>query len=292
MRSEAIGDRPTWWQYVVLYAALAVSLFPVFWMVSTSFKPQQEWISSPPVWISSSPTLDNYLTVLDPGSLAAQGRTVGAVSESAVRAVRGSVVVAVASTAIAVVFGTLAALAISRYRVGGNFTPFFILSARMFPPIAAAIPMVVMFSTLGLVDTYWGLILAYAGFTVPLATWMIKSFLDDVPREFEEAAIIDGLSTMRAHFTVTLPLVKGGIAAMTLFIFILNWSEFLFALVLSYTDVITIPVQLSKYHTATAGTLYGPQAAMGTLAVLPLVVVGILIQGYLVRGLTFGAVKR
>ncbi len=292
MRSDMHGNRPSWWELIILAVALIVTLFPLFWMVMTSFKPQSEWITSPPVWIPSRPTLNNYLTVLNPGALAAQGQVVGAVTESATRAVLGSLLTASVSTLIAVTFGTLAALAISRFRTGGNVTPFFILSARMFPPIAAAIPIVIMFSNLKLIDTYPGLIVAYAAFTVPFATWMVKSFIDDAPRELEEAAVIDGLTTLKAHLTVTLPLVKGGIAATILFVFILNWSEFLFALVLSYTHVITIPVQLSKYHTATSGTLYGPQAAMGLLAVIPLVIVGMAIQRYLARGLTFGAIKR
>jgi multiple sugar transport system permease protein len=186
----------------------------------------------------------------------------------------------------------MAALAISRYHFGGNTTPFGILASRMFPPIAIAIPIVILFATLGLIDTYAGLILAYAVFTVSFSTWMLKSFIDDVPVELEEAAMMDGMPPLRAHWTVTVPLIKGGIAATFLFIFILNWSEFLFALMLSASKVVTIPVQLSRYIVATSGTLYGPQAALGTLAIIPLFVIGVLIQQHLVRGITFGAIKR
>lgn len=280
------------WQWLVILGALGLTLFPVFWMISTSFKQPPEWVSTTPTWISDQPTFANYVALVDPGRLAAQGQAVGAVSGSSLPALIDSLIIASISTLLSVTIGTLAALAISRYRVGGNFTPFFILAARMFLPIAIAIPVVIMFSSLFLIDTYYGIIIAYTGFTVPFSTWMIKSFLDDVPRELEEAAIMDGLSTLRAHVTVTLPLAVGGIAATTLFIFILNWSEFLFALLLTFSEVTTIPVQISRFHSATAGTLYGPLAAMGTVAVVPLILTGLFIQRYLVRGLTFGAIKR
>jgi multiple sugar transport system permease protein len=128
--------------------------------------------------------------------------------------------------------------------------------------------------------------------TVPFSTWMLKSFIDDLPKEIEEAAMMDGMSRWGAHIKITLPLIKGGIIATTLFIFILNWSEFLFALILTYTNVATIPVQLSKYFSATEGLLIGVQAALATVSIVPLVIVGFFIQKHLVRGLTLGAIKR
>lgn len=290
-----------WWQRLLLTLGLLFALFPVFWMISTSFKPPNEWVVRPPVWISEDPTLENYAAVLYPqallqaqreGAAATTASGIQRVGESAWRSILGSLLVSTCATILSVVVGLMAAIAISRYRFGGNFTPFFILSARMFPPVAIAIPFVIMFGGLGIIDTWYGLILAYAAVTVPFSTWMLKSFVDDTPKEIEEAAMMDGLSRIRAHWRFTIPLIRGGILATALFIFILNWSEFLFALVLSYTNVITIPVQLSKYFTATAGTLYGVQAALGTIAVIPLVLVGLFIQKHLVRGLTLGAVKR
>jgi multiple sugar transport system permease protein len=162
----------------------------------------------------------------------------------------------------------------------------------MFPPAALAVPFVIVFSTVGLIDTYLGLIAIYTAITLPFSTWMLKSFVEDLPRELEEAAMLDGLTRLQAHLQVTIPLIRGGLVSTFLFIFILNWSEFLFALVLSYTNVITIPVQLAKYVTATAGTLYGVQAALAVLAMLPLVLAGFAIQKHLARGMTFGAIKR
>jgi multiple sugar transport system permease protein len=285
-----VHDRFTWWKGVILAIALVWTLFPIYWMINTSLKLPSEWLAQPPVWVPSQPNLDSYVAILAPGAL--QGGAFGAVTDSALPAIISSVVISLVSTSISLVVGLMAALAISRYQFGGNATPFGILASRMFPPIAIAIPIVILFATLGLIDTYAGLILAYAVFTVSFSTWMLKSFIDDVPVELEEAAMMDGMPPLKAHWTVTVPLIKGGIAATFLFIFILNWSEFLFALMLSASKVVTIPVQLSRYIVATSGTLYGPQAALGTLAIIPLFVSGVLIQQHLVRGITFGALKR
>ena len=298
---------------------LLFAVFPLFWMVSTSFKPSNEWVTTPPVWVSENGTVTNYLVILWPSLLleqrgglgqyteegevtaqrAAESSSVsGAVADfltkSAWQSIWGSVIVSVFSTILSIVVGFMAAVAIARYRFGGNVTPFFILSGRMFPPIAIAIPFVVMFSAPGIeaTDTYWGLILAYAAVTVPFSTWMLKSFIDELPQEIEEAAMMDGMSRWGAHIRVTVPLIKGGLIATALFIFILNWSEFLFALVLTYTNVETIPVKLSKYFSATSGQQYGIQAALACVSIVPLVIVGFFIQRHLVRGLTLGAIKR
>ncbi len=303
----------TWYNGIGLTLALIFAVFPVFWMISTSFKPRNEWITQPPVWISNEATVDNYLAVLWPavlleraGGLAkfdAEGKRIseegtglGAnadiLNNSAWHSIWGSIIISTAATALSLIVGLMAALSIARYRFGGNVTPFFILSGRMFPPIAIAIPFVVMFSNVGATDTYWGLILAYAAVTVPFSTWMLKSFIDELPKEIEEAAMMDGMSRWGAHLRITIPLIKGGIIATGLFILILNWSEFLFALILTYTDVSTIPVQMGKFFTATEGALYGMQAALATVSILPLVIIGFFIQKHLVRGLTLGAIKR
>lgn len=275
---------------LVLLAALVVTLFPVFWIVMTAIKPPTDWNAAPAIWVPTHPTLVNFQTLFDPEALRVYG--VGGVSQAATAAVGGSILASIVATVLSVAIGLLSAIGISRYGNGGQSTALIILSGRMFPPAAIAVPFVIMFSTIGVIDTYGGLIAVYVAVTLPFSTWMLKSFVDDLPREVEEAAMIDGRSRLTAHLTVTIPLIRGGLFATTMFIFILNWSEFMFALVLSYTDVITIPVQLAKYVTATAGTLYGVQAALAVLAMVPLVVAGFLIQGHLARGMTFGAVKR
>lgn len=284
-------SRPlTWPLALVLLAALVLTLFPIFWIVMTAIKPPVDWNAAPAIWIPSRPTLVNFRTLFDPAALREEG--VGGVSQAATMAVAGSILASIMATALSVLIGLLAAIGISRYGNGGRATPLVILSGRMFPPAAIAVPFVIIFSRINLIDTYAGLIAIYVAATLPFSTWMLKSFVDDLPREIEEAAMIDGRSRLMAHLTVTIPLIRGGLFATTLFVFILNWSEFLFALVLSYSHINTIPVQLAKYVTATAGTLYGVQAALAVLAMLPLVVAGFLIQSHLARGMTFGAVKR
>lgn len=275
---------------IVLAVALAVTLFPIFWVVMTALKPPTDWNAAPAVWIPSDPTLVNFATLFNPDALKVYG--VGGVSESATAAVIGSLIASVSATVLSIAIGLAAAIALSRYAVAGGATPLMILSARMFPPAAIAVPFVIIFANTGLIDTYPGLIAIYVAVTLPFSTWMLKSFVDDVPREVEEAAMVDGKTRLMAHLTVTIPLIRGGLFATTLFIFILNWSEFLFALVLSYSNIETIPVRLAKYVTATAGTLYGVQAALAVLAMVPLVIAGFLIQNHLARGMTFGAVKR
>lgn len=270
--------------------ALLVVLFPVFWILMTAIKPPTDWNASPAIWIPSSPTFVNFKTLFDPDAIREYG--VGGVSQAATASVFGSILASIISTVISVTIGLLSAIGISRYGNGNKSTPLVILSGRMFPPAAIAVPFVIMFSTIGLIDSYAGLIAIYVAVTLPFSTWMLKSFVDDLPREIEEAAMIDGRSRIAAHLTVTIPLIKGGLFATTMFVFILNWSEFMFALVLSYTNVSTIPVQLAKYVTATAGTLYGVQAALAVLAMVPLVIVGYLIQSHLARGMTFGAIKQ
>jgi multiple sugar transport system permease protein len=286
-----MSDRPLTLPLALLLGLVTViTLFPVFWILMTAIKPPTDWNAVPAIWVPNEPTLVNFRTLFDPEALSVYG--VGGVSKAATQAVFGSLLASIVATALSVGIGLAAAIALSRYSGGGRATPLIILSGRMFPPAAIAVPFVIIFSTIGLIDTYFGLIAIYIAVTLPFSTWMLKSFIDEVPKEVEEAAMLDGLTRVWAHLTVTIPLIKGGLFATTLFIFILNWSEFLFALVLSYTTIETIPVRLAKYVTATAGTLYGVQAALAVLAMVPLVIAGFLIQNHLARGMTFGAVKR
>jgi len=172
----------------------------------------------------------------------------------------------------------------------GNLA-FSILQLRMFPPIAIIIPITIMWAALHLVDTWYGLTIIYGVVTFAFVVWLMKSFFDEVPRELDEAAIVDGATYWGAFFKIVLPLAKGGIAATALFVFILNWSDFLVALFLTNRKWVTIPVFLNRLASA-EGTQYGPKAALGVIALIPVLLFGIMIQKYLVRGLTFGAIKK
>jgi len=277
--------------------AMLISFFPIFWLISTSFKPYEEWASWPPVWLSEQPTLQNFRIVFFPQwakefAAADQGSLDYKVSGSAWKAFADSSIISSIATLLSVSFGTLAAYSISRFGTGGPNYSFQFLTVRMMPPIAVVVPMVALFAVLRLSDTYTGMILAYTAFTLPFSIWMIRSFIEEIPPELEGVAMIHGASRMRAFLTVTLPLVKGGLLSTALFIFILNWSEFLFALVLTSGKIITVTLQVANYVSASSGKLYGVQAAMGTVSTIPVILFGYLIQRHLVRGLTFGAVKR
>ena len=277
--------------------AMVFAFLPIYWLIATSFKPFDEWAAWPPVWLTDNPTLQNYRIVFFPDAArefaAAQSGSLDyKVSGSAWKAFQDSAIISTFATFFSVLFGTLAAYSVVRFRTGGDNYPFQFLTVRMMPPIAVVVPMVALFSLLRLSDTYAGMILAYTAFTLPFSIWMIRSFIEEVPMELEGAAMVHGMGQFRAFLTVTLPLIKGGILATALFIFILNWSEFLFALVLTSGNIITVTLQVANYVSASSGKLYGVQAAMGTISTLPVILFGYLIQRHLVRGLTFGAVKR
>jgi len=280
-------------------AGIALIFFlPVLWMLSISFKPPAEWLEYPPTLWPKEPLAGNYTFLFNPGNPEGAIAVMTGAAEPVVPAFANSLVVAPLATLLSVTIGFLAAYAVSRFHVGGTFMPFFTLTTRMFPPVAFAVPLLLYYSAviprlipgLRLYDTRLGLILMYVAFTVAFALWMTKGFIDAVPRHIEEAAILDGASRWRVLFTVTVPLVRGGLAATTLFIFILTWTEFLFALIFTQRFAITVPVQVSHYAGA-IGRFYGPQAALGILASIPVVVTGYLIQRHLVTGFTFGLVR-
>lgn len=275
---------------IVLSVAI-VFLLPVLWLLSISFKPPIEWQTFPPTLLPRAPTFDNYIVLFRPelpkGAAAAMLRVTEPVTKSLVN----SLIIVPIATLISVTVGFLAAYAVARFLAGGAFMPFFVLTTRMFPPAAFAVPLLVYYRWLRLIDTHVGLIIIYAGFTLAFSLWMIKGFIEGVPRHVEEAAILDGASPWRVLFTVTLPLVRGGLAATALFVFILNWTEFLYALIFTSTRSITVPVQLSHYVGA-VGRFYGPQAALGVIASVPVVILGYLIQRYLITGFTFGLIRR
>lgn len=277
--------------------AMLFAFFPIYWLLSTSIKPVEEWASWPPVWLTNHPTLQNYRIVFFPEAARAFAAQEGGsldykVSGSAWKAFQDSALISSVATFLSIAFGTLAAYSIVRFRTGGENYPFQFLTVRMMPPIAVVVPVVALFSVLRLSDTYFGMILAYTAFTLPFSIWMIRSFIEEAPAELEGVAMIHGMGRLQAFATVTLPLIRGGILATALFIFILNWSEFLFALVLTSGNIVTVTLQVANYVSASSGKLYGVQAAMGAISTLPVIFFGYLIQKHLVRGLTFGAVKR
>jgi multiple sugar transport system permease protein len=279
-------------RYVLLLFSAFLALFPVYWILMTSVQPPPEWLKTPPVWFTTDPTPLNYGMILGV-DFGAQSGTESAysVAETAVQPFINSLIIASAATVLSMALGTLTAWSISRFRVGGNNFAINLIAPRMFPPIAVALPLLIMYTNLDLLDSFIGLIIVYTGFTIPFSVWMTKSFIDETPVELEEAAMVDGLTRFETFYKITLPLIKPGIAATSLFIFILNWSDFLIARTLTQS-MTTAPTYLSKLFAPSQGQLYGPQAAHAVIAIIPVILLGYLIYDDLARGFTFGAIHK
>jgi multiple sugar transport system permease protein len=277
------------WLAILLLAGMFG--FPLYWTVTMSFKPQDEW--NPPgkvFWFPDHPTVSNFTDILgiaQQSSIFFSGR-----SRSALTPIYHSLIAAGFGTLLALLVGVFAAYGIARFRAGGRVLPFQILQLRMFPPIAIVIPLLFMWVYLDLWDTLQGLIILYAAVTFPFVVWLMRSFFQEVPREISEAAIVDGCTHWGAFFKAVLPQAKGGLAATALFVFILNWSDFLIALVMSQDRAQTAPVYLQALQSGSSGQEYGKQAALAMMLIMPPAIFGLAIQRYLVRGLTFGAIKR
>jgi multiple sugar transport system permease protein len=279
-------------RYAVLTVWALVVAFPLYWTVATSFKPSDQWFSWPPYWVPSPPTLANYKDVwLGKTSIAAGGQYAMSL-QTPFLALRNSCVLAFGATTLAVLYGSVIAYAVSRYRLLSETRMFQLLMLRMVPPIVIVAPLSLYYSYIGLLDSMIGLGALYFLSSLPYAVWMTKSFIDEVPREVEQAAEILGASRWRIIFEVVLPLIRSGLVATFMFILILNWSEYLLALILSKTHVVTLPVELSKFEGSTEGKLFGRQAALAVGITLPLMIIGIGIRKHLARGFSFGMVRR
>lgn len=269
---------------------LAVA-FPMYWLVATSFKPDHEWFAWPPVYWTRTPTLENYRTVWL--GEARVYRTQEALSmQKPWLALRHSLTIALLATGLSVALGTLLAYGASRYGLLSERRLFNLLMLRMVPPIVVAAPLTLYYSALHLLDSVTGLVIVYVITTLPYSVWMTKSFVDEIPREVEQAAAILGAGRWRTLWEVTLPLIRSGVVATFMFVLILTWSEYLIALILTKTEVVTLPVQLAKYEGSAEGRVYGRQAALAVGVTIPLIVVGCLIRRHLVRGFSFGMVRR
>jgi multiple sugar transport system permease protein len=278
-------------RYAVLSVWAFIAAFPIYWMVSTSFKIDTQWFAWPPVYFPNPPTLANYLNVwLGYEEYAATQYAIS--SQKPLLSLRNSAIIATTATLLAVLFGSVIAYGVSRYRILSEPRMFQLLMLRMIPPIVVVAPLSLYYAAVGLLDTMTGLILIYFLTSLPYAVWMTKSFIDEVPREIEQAAEILGASRWRTVFEIVLPLIRSGLVATFLFILILTWSEYLLALILSKTNVATLPVELSKYQGSTEGRVYGRQAALAVGITVPLMIVGLLIRKHLARGFSFGMVRR
>ncbi len=275
-------------RYTLILGFILISLVPTAWMISMAFKPIAEWTASGAdlTWWPRNPTLDNFRFILGQSST----ELIVALERTAGRPILSSLLSAGFGTLIAMVGGTMAAYGLSRFGAGSNL-PLALIQLRLFPPMAVMIPVMIMWAFLGLIDSWFGLGLIYGIVTLPFAFWLMKTFFDDMPREIEDAARVEGCSRLRVFVRITLPMMRPALASSALFVFILNWSDYLIALLLTTRDWVTIPVYMASLSSSMTGQLYGAKAALGLIAAIPPVIMGIAIQKHLVRGLTFGALK-
>ena len=250
-------------------------LFPVYWLFMISFKTPDEIYHVPPLWIPGQIQFSNYYVLFKDGD---------------VLAILNSLIVAGVSSGIAIVLGTLCAYSLARYGTGGENLAMWIISQRMIPPIAVVFPIFLIYVYFGLVDGYFGLILLYTAFNLPYVIWMMRGYIVDVPLELEESALVDGLSRWEVICKVVFPMVRPGLMATSVFTFVFAWNDFLFALVLTRTEVITFPVMLTHYFGGQSN-FWAKIAAMSVLGTLPIFVAVSVMQRYLVRGISLGAVK-
>jgi len=284
---------------LLAWAVVLTFAFPLFYWLTVAFKPDREIFALPPRIFGFSPTVESFEEVFGISLGFARGLEVlpGGGNFYMLPRLWDSIVIALGSTALSVVIATLAAYALSRMRFRGqqHFVNW-VLSTRMMPPVAVAIPMFFIYKGFGdlgfrLLDTYTGVILVHALMNMPLAVLLMKSFFDDIPVEIDEAALIDGASRFHIFRKIVAPMAIGGIAATAVLCFIFSWTEFLFVLTLTQTGVKTVPVVSSTFVTST-GTAWGNMAALGAAAMLPAFVFILLVQKNLVRGLTLGSLKQ
>jgi multiple sugar transport system permease protein len=259
--------------YGTLFALLAFFLFPLLWMILTSLKTNVQAMAYPPLW-AFRPTLQNYVDVFAKNPF--------------IQYIVNSTIIAVLAVGASLICGLPAGYAMARYRQ--NALGFLFLIVRILPGIAFLVPLFVIYRQLGMINTLWGLALAHIIVVLPLVIWIMAGFFEDVPRELEEAALIDGCSRVGAFVRIILPLSKPGIVAASILGFIASWNNFIFVLILGGKNTITLPMAVYGF-VSFEDVNWGGLTAAATLITLPILVLSLIVQRHLAGGLTVGAVK-
>ena len=264
--------------YLLVFILVFFSLFPLFWILSTSIKPATEIFMIPPKWLPSRATLDNYRRVLFGSSMP--------------KYFVNSLVAGLITTAASLLLGCSAGYGLARYRFRGRLeTSLFILISQMFPVTVLIVPIYIFMSKLRLIDTIIGLSVAHLTFTMPLVTWMSRGYFMNIPQELEEAAQIDGCSYVQALILVVLPICAPGLAATAVYAFLMSWNEYVLASVLTISDASrTLPIGLTEFAVMFRVD-WGSTMAAATLISLPVVTFFLILQRYFIQGLAQGAVK-
>ncbi|MEQ1941569.1 carbohydrate ABC transporter permease [Mesorhizobium sp. VNQ89] len=279
--------------YLLLIAWAIVCLFPIYWTITTSFKTAPNvmqgalipWVDYKPAWLGWR-------------SLGLSPETIGAestVRDQFMQRFINSAITAISASTIAVILGSLAAYGLSRfsYRFGfmrNSDISFFFLSQLILPPVVLALPFLVLYKQLALLDTRIGLILLYTLTVLPIVIWIMRDQFESIPTELEEAALVDGLSIWGAFFSVILPIALPGMIAAFILSLVLTWNEYFFAALLTSTHANTLPVMVAS-QTGSQGISWWSMAALSFAAIIPLIIIGVVLERYLIKGMTAGAVK-
>jgi multiple sugar transport system permease protein len=261
---------------LLLGSFLLFTFAPLYWMFITSIKPSDDYLAVPPVWFPAQPTLLHYTAAL----FAYRGFD-GLIN---------SLIISLAATFLSTSLGTLMAYSLARFNTGGQHLSFWVLSQRFLPPIATVLPIFLIYRAVGLHDTHFGLIIAYTVFTLPVTVWMMFAYFRQMPKSLEEAALVDGCTRWQSLWRVAIPLAAPGIVAAAVFAFIACWTEFFFALILTSRTAFTLPTVFRAFL-GFQGAQYGEASALAMVSLVPSIILGILVQRHLVRGLTLGAVR-
>jgi multiple sugar transport system permease protein len=268
--------------WILLILLLAIALFPIYWLTVTAFKNRIQIVSIPPQFFFT-PTLENF-------SLVFTNKT--GTDTNFIFFFRMSIIISTLSTIFSVGLGSLAAYSLSRFNLKGKSDlMFFILSTRMLPPIATLVPLFLMYRALSFSDTVHGMVLLYTMFNLGFTVWMMKSFFDEIPIEYEEAALVDGYSRWEAFLKVVLPQSITGLAASAVFSLIATWNEFVYGSILTTRYARMVPPAVSV-RVGSEGYEWGRIAATAFLYVIPVIIFTFLVRKSLLRGLTFGAIKK
>ncbi|WHO77251.1 carbohydrate ABC transporter permease [Rhizobium sp. BT03] len=292
------AQRIRWWAmrlavYGLLVTWACVCIFPLFWTVSTSFKTAADVMRGNLVpWFNFTPSWLGWRSLgLSPDTIS----EVSTVRDEFMRRLWNSIIISVTASALAVVLGSLAAYGLSRfsYKFGhmrNSDISFFFLSQLIMPPVVLALPFLVLYKELALLDTYAGMIAVYTLMVLPIVVWIMRDQFATIPVELEEAALVDGLSIWGAFARIIVPLVLPGMVAAFLLALILCWNEYFFAALLTSTNTNTLPVMIAS-QTGSQGINWWSMAALSTAGILPLVVVGVVLEKHIIAGMTAGAVK-
>jgi multiple sugar transport system permease protein len=309
-----------WWNRAAIAAALAllvISMIPLYWIGSTAFKPRAAATTVPPT-VFFTPEITPFVKlftsrvqqrgerdeaayakapwweklVMDSGDRFIKDDKGNIEASGYVERFVNSIFIAVTSTFFAVALGTVTAYGFSRFKMPGEGDwLFFILSTRMLPPVVVAIPMFLMYRAVGLVDTHGGLIILYTAFNLSFSVWLMKGFIDEIPKEYEEAALVDGYTRMEAFFKIVLPQATTGIAATAVFCFITAWNEYAFALIMTNKNAQTVPPYIPS-QLGSGLTDWTVIAAGSLLFLIPVSIFTFLLRKHLLRGVTFGAIRK